>query len=148
LHQEGRRLVVIIDEAHLLSADCLHVVRTISNIETPEQKLSTCLLMGESRLAQRLEHATYESLRNRIYLRATLDPLTLEDAEQYVKFRLITAGRFEDLFTPAAFAAMHFHSRGIARTLNKIAMLSLLEGSAHQRPVIDEETVAAAAKRL
>ena len=95
LHQEGRRLIVIIDEAHLLSADCLHVVRTISNIETPEQKLSTCLLLGESRLAQRLEHPTFESLRNRIYLRCTLDPLTVEETEQYIKFRLLTAGRPE-----------------------------------------------------
>ena len=148
LHQEGRRLIVIIDEAHLLSADCLHVVRTISNIETPEQKLSTCLLLGESRLAQRLEHPTFESLRNRIYLRSTLHPLTIEEAEQYIKFRLLTAGRFDELFTPAAFQAMHAHSRGIARSLNKIAMLSLLEGSMRHRPMIDEEIVAAAAKRL
>ena len=148
VHQEGRRLIVIIDEAHLLSADCLHVVRTISNIETPEQKLSTCLLLGESRLAQRLEHPTFESLRNRIYLRSTLDSLSVEETEQYLKFRLLTAGRFEDLFTPASFQAMHAHSGGIARSLNKIAMLSLLEGSMRQRPMIDEEVVAAAAKRL
>ena len=148
LHREGRRLIVIIDEAHLLSADCLHVVRTISNIETPEQKLSTSLLIGESRLAQRLEHATFESLRNRIYLRSTLAPLTVEEAEQYVKFRLMTAGRFEDLFTPGAFAALHAHSKGIARTLNKVAMLSLLEGSLRRAAVIDEGTVAAAAQRV
>ncbi|MGC3992331.1 MAG: AAA family ATPase [Chthoniobacteraceae bacterium] len=72
LHREGRRLVIVIDECHLLSSDCLHVVRTISNIEIPEQKLTTCLMIGEARLAQRLDHSSYESLRNRIYFRDQL----------------------------------------------------------------------------
>jgi type II secretory pathway predicted ATPase ExeA len=72
LHEQGQRLVIIVDECHLLSSDCLHVVRTISNIETPQEKLVTCLLFGESRLAERLTHPSYASLANRIYLRSEL----------------------------------------------------------------------------
>lgn len=148
LHRQGRRLVTIIDECHLLSADCLHVVRTISNIETPEEKLSTCLLFGESRLAERLDHPSFASLRNRIFLRAELRPLSLEETTQYLKYRLMTAGRLADLFTPSALELLHQHSGGIPRTLNKLAMLSLIAGARRQHALIDETAIAEAAKRL
>jgi general secretion pathway protein A len=148
LHEQGRRLVIIIDECHLLHADCLHVVRTISNIETPEEKLTTCLLFGESRLAERLEHPSFASLRNRIFLRAELHPLTLAETTQYVKYRLMTAGRLADLFTPAALELLHTHSGGIPRSINKLAMLSLIEGGRRQRAMIDDAAISEAAKRL
>jgi general secretion pathway protein A len=148
LHRQGRRLVIILDEAHLLSSDCLHVVRTISNIETPEKKLSTCVLFGESRLAQRLNHPSYDSLRNRIYLRNALPELSLEDAAQFIKYRLMTAGRLAELFTQAALEALHRGSGGIARSLNKLAMLSLVEGGLMRRPMIDETIVEKCILRL
>ena len=148
MHQRGQRLVIIVDECHLLDADCLHIVRTISNIEIPERKLTTSLLFGEARLAQRLEHPSYESLRNRIYLRARLQPLRPDETAQYVKFRLLVAGRMADLFTPCALDALHTHSGGICRSLNKLCMLSLIEGATHQQPAVDAATVAAAAARM
>jgi general secretion pathway protein A len=148
LHQQGRRLVIILDECHLLSSDCLHIVRTISNIETPEKKLSTCLLFGETRLAQRLTHPSYDSLRNRIYLRSELSTLSPEDASQFIKYRLMTAGRLTELFTSAALATLHRGSSGIARSLNKLAMLSLVEGGFQRRPMIDETIVEKCIPRL
>jgi general secretion pathway protein A len=146
--QQGQRVVIIIDEAHLLSADCLHIVRTISNIETPQEKLVTCLLFAEARLVDRLQHASYESLRNRIYLRSMLAPLTPEDAAQFVKYRLMVVGRATELFTEAAQRALHTHSGGICRTLNKLCMLSLAEGALRQRTSVDEDLVAAVAARM
>ncbi len=148
LHEEGRRLVLIIDEGHLLSSDCLHVVRTLSNIETPQEKLTTCLLFGESRLAERLEHPSYASLRNRIFLRATLRPLNVDETTQYVKYRLMMAGRMADLFTSSALELLHRHSGGIPRSINKLAMLSLIEAARGQHPMIDEAAIGEAAKRL
>jgi general secretion pathway protein A len=146
--QQGQRVVLIIDEAHLLTADCMHIVRTISNIETPQEKLVTCLLFGETRLLERLKHPGYESLRNRIYLRSALAPLTAEDAAQFVKYRLMVVGRVDELFTERAQRALHEHSAGICRTLNKLCMLSLAEGALRQRPVIDADIVVATAARL
>ncbi|MDP9292038.1 MAG: AAA family ATPase [Verrucomicrobiota bacterium] len=148
LHEQGRRLVIIIDECHLLSADCLHIVRTISNIETPQEKLTTCLIFAEARLLQRLQHPGYESLRNRIYLRHELSPMTAAESAQCVKYRLMIAGRLTDLFSEPALAALHEHSGGIPRTLNKLAMLSLIEGGSRNCATIDESIVSAAAQRL
>jgi type II secretory pathway predicted ATPase ExeA len=148
LHQQGQRLVILIDECHLLSSDCLHIVRTISNIETPEEKLVTCLIFGESRLAERLTHPSYESLQNRIYLRATVDPLTALEAAQYLKFRLMKSGRLTELFTAESLAAIHEHAGGICRSMNKLAMLSLIEGADRRAATIDEPIVEAAAQRM
>jgi general secretion pathway protein A len=148
LHREGKRLVLIIDESHLLSADCLHIVRTISNIEIPACKLVTCLLFGEERLNARLEHSSYESLRNRIYMRGALPPLSVEDTAQYVKYRLMIANRLADVYTPEALAAIHRLSEGICRSINKLCMLSLIEGAIRQQPLIDEPVIVRCAERM
>jgi general secretion pathway protein A len=148
LHREGKRLVLIIDESHLLSADCLHVVRTISNIEIPACKLVTCLLFGEERLNSRLDHPSYDSLRNRIYLRGALSPLGAEDTAQYVKYRLMVASRLAELFTPEALLAIHRHSEGICRSINKLGLLSLIEGAARQKSILDEPLIATCAARM
>jgi len=97
---------------------------------------------------QRLEHPTYESLRNRIYLRSQLQPLRPDETRQYVKFRLLVAGRMTELFTPVALDALHTHSKGICRTLNKLCMLSLIDGANRQQPLVDADAVEASAARL
>ena len=148
MYQRGQRLILIVDECHFLDPDCLHLIRTISNIEIPERKLTTCLLFGETRLARRLEHPGYESLRNRIYMRAQLKPLRQEEVGQYVRFRLLVAGRMTELFTSFALAELHTLSGGVCRTLNKLCMLSLIEGAAQQRAVIDATIVNACAEKV
>jgi general secretion pathway protein A len=148
LHREGKRLVLIIDESHLLSADCLHIVRTISNIEIPACKLVTCILFGEERLNHRLDHPSYESLRNRIYLRGSLPCLGLEDTVQYVKYRLMVANRLADIYTPEALAAIHRLSGGICRSINKLCMLSLIEGAARQQTLLDEPLIVSCSARM
>ena len=141
LYHNGRRLVIIIDECHFLSSENIHILRTISNIEIPECKLVTCLLFGETKFAKRLEHPTYASLRNRMYLQWELQPMGLEDCRQYVLYRLMVAGRMEPLFDDGALAALHWYSEGVCRSLSKLCMLSLLEGALSGQPVVDKDIV-------
>ena len=148
LHQEGKRLVIIIDECHFLTSDCLHFVRTISNIEIPECKLTTSLLFGEERFATRLEHPSYESLRNRMYLRGELKPMGPEECAQYIKFRLMVAGRMGGLFNAEALQAVHALSGGICRNVNKLCMLTLLRGAQSDKAIIDQSVVAAGAAMI
>ena len=148
LHENGRRLVLIIDECHFLGADCLHVIRTISNIEIPECKLVTSLLFGEARFTERLKHSSYESLRNRMYLRGELQPMDAKECAQYVKFRLMVAGRMNDLFDEPALAALHARSGGICRNLSKLCMLTLLTGAMNGRDRLQEADVEAGAAMM
>jgi type II secretory pathway predicted ATPase ExeA len=148
LHREGRKLVVLIDECHFLAADSLHMVRTLSNLETPEKKLVTLLLFGEPGFLRRLNHPSHESLRNRLYLRSELQPFTAEETTQFVKFRLMMAGRLDDLFTDDAFPALYECSGGISRRINKLGTLALLEGFLARAAVLDAALVRAAARRM
>lgn len=148
LHNNGRKLVVLIDECHFLSAESLHLIRTISNIEIPERKLSTCILFGEQRFLKRLENPSYESLRNRMYLRSELKPLELSDTDQYIKFRLLVAGREEPLFTAPAVAAIQTVAGGVCRRINRICMLALIQAFSEGKTVIDESIIATCAQEF
>jgi general secretion pathway protein A len=148
LHAEGRRLVLIVDECHFLDAEALHIVRTISNLETPDRKLTTCLLFGEQRFLKRLNKPGYESLRNRMFFRCELPPMSAGECAQYVKFRVLTAGRAADLFTPGALAAVHAATAGVCRSVNKLCLLALIEGCVRGEAQVGEETVAACVPRL
>jgi general secretion pathway protein A len=148
LHGRGKKLVLLIDECHFLSADSLHVLRTLSNIEVPDRKLVTCLLFAEDRFLKRLEHPSYESLRNRMYLRSELLPLNASECEQYIKYRLLVAGRPEPLFDADALAALHRYSGGICRRINKLCMLALIEGFLRRKQTLNAEVVERCAQQL
>ncbi len=137
LYEEGRKLVLIFDECHFLTAENLHIIRTISNIEIPERKLTTSLLFAESRFAQRLRHSSDDSLRNRMYMKAELVPMSESDCAQYVKFRCMVAGRTSGLFEDNALGAVHRYSGGVCRNVNKLCMLALMEGFMRRSVVID-----------
>ena len=141
LHEEGRRLVIIIDECHLLSSECLHIVRTISNLEIPDCKLASCLLFGEERFVRRLQNASYASLRNRMFFQTELSSMPIAEVAQYLQYRLLTVGRMNELFTADAIEKLHELSGGICRSLNKLAFLALLEGARVNASSIDAEIV-------
>jgi general secretion pathway protein A len=145
MYHHNRKLVILIDECHFLSASSLHMIRTLSNIEVPEQKLLTCLLFAEDSFLRRLSHYSYESLRNRMYLRGELPPLGEKDTAEYVKFRLMVAGCMHPLFDEEALGVIHERSGGISRRINRLCMLSLLEGFFRRKNMLDAELVTACA---
>lgn len=144
LHEEGRRLVVIVDECHLLSAECLHIVSTISNLEISDCKPASCLLFGEERFSKRLQNPSYASLRNRMFFQSELTPMTLEKVNQYIQYRLLTAGRMMNLFSEDAVALLCERSEWVCRSLNKYCFLTLIEGAKQGRQILDREIVLAA----
>ncbi|MCX7014708.1 MAG: AAA family ATPase [Candidatus Sumerlaeota bacterium] len=125
LQRRGVKLVIILDEVHFLSTDSLHILRTLSNIETPERKLVTLLLFGEDCLLKRMEHPIYRSLLSRIFERVTLRPLNRDEVEQYVKFRCLMVGAGPNLFLPETFNRIHELSGGIPREVNRICHAAL-----------------------
>ena len=129
LHEERnrRRVVILFDEAHFLSSDALHLLRTLSNLETPTQKLVSIILFSELGFVKRIQHPSYASLRGRISFRARLDPLTADETEQYVKFRLLVSGGTGTVFAPECYRVLHEVSKGIPRDISRLADNALLE---------------------
>lgn len=144
---EGRRLVIIIDEAHFLSAEALHSLRTMSNLETAREKLITVLLVAEPGLARRLAAPSYASLRSRITFALTLSPLTVEGLEQYVKYRLLKCGGDPALLPVDCYPLLHGLSRGIPREVNRLLYVSFIEAMSSGQSVSLATIDLAAAKR-
>src|ERR1700730_1356720 len=90
--QEGRTVVLIVDEAHNLAWDVLEEIRLLGNLENRNGKLLQIILAGQPELDRRLEEAQYRQLKQRIALRCQLRPFTAEETAQYIATRLAHAG--------------------------------------------------------
>ena len=125
-HAEGRRVIVIVDEAQNLSADVLEQVRLLTNLETPTQKLLQIILIGQPELRELLDRTELRQLAQRITGRYHLEPLSREETQGYVRHRLRVAGAAEEIFAPSALAEVHRVSAGIPRVINVTCDRALL----------------------
>ncbi len=125
-HAEGRRVIVIVDEAQNLSAEVLEQVRLLTNLETPTQKLLQIILIGQPELRELLDRTDLRQLAQRITGRYHLKPLSREETQQYVRHRLRVAGAAGEIFTPAALREVHRLSAGIPRVINVCCDRALL----------------------
>jgi len=141
LHDKGQRLVIIIDEAHFLQADALHILRTLSNLETEQEKLVTVLLVAETALARRLQSPSYASLRGRITFAVHLSPLARAETEQFIKYRLLKCGGPAQLLTEDGYEAVHRMSGGIPREINRLLYNGFLEALSCNEPIIDKRFI-------
>jgi len=141
LYLKGLRLVLIIDEVHFLSADSLHILRTLSNIEVPEQKLVTALLFGERCFLEKMKHPAYQSIFSRMFARTEIRPLRKSEIEQYVKFRLLMAGGSSQLIGDDVYDPLLELSRGIPREINRICHNALALAARQGQRSVSAETL-------
>lgn len=138
----GRRVVLVIDEAQNLSDSVLETVRLLSDFEAPDKKLLQIVLAGQPELAHRLLCPGLGQLRQRIAVRARLDPLPAAEAVRYINHRLQVAGYDgPELFTPPALALIAERSQGIPRNINNICFSALSLGCATECKKVGPEIV-------
>jgi len=125
-HAEGRRVIVIVDEAQNLSAEVLEQVRLLTNLETATQKLLQIILIGQPELRELLDRTDLRQLAQRITGRYHLKPLSREETLHYVRHRLRVAGASGEIFTPAALREVHRLASGIPRVINVCCDRALL----------------------
>ncbi len=135
LHARGRRLLIVIDEAHFLKADALHILRTLSNLETEREKLVTVLLVAEEGLKRRLAAPSYASLRGRITFAVHLAPLSVAELEQYLKYRILKCGGRAEMIPPPLFPLIHELSGGIPREANRLLYAACIEAMTLAAPL-------------
>lgn len=127
LHQQGFRVVVLIDEAQALPDAALEAIRLFGNLETESSKLLQVVLFGQPELDSRLGQAHLRQLRQRIGFSYALRPLRRDEARAYLEHRLQISGyRGAPLFSAAANRLLWRSARGIPRLLNILAHKSLM----------------------
>jgi general secretion pathway protein A len=141
---KGLTTVLIVDEAHHLSAEALEEVRLLTNLETAEHKLLQIVLVGQPELDDKLDSVKLTQLKQRIAIRSHLEPLDHDETKGYIerRLRLVGANSHTELLFPATtITAVYRHSRGIPRLINTICENSLLSAYAKQLSSVTPEIV-------
>lgn len=128
---DGRRALLVIDEAQNLGPEVLERIRLLSNLETEREKLLQIVLTGQPELDALLARPELRQLQQRITIRWSLAPFSRSETAAYLQHRLEVAGALNPtLFSPAAARAIHRLSGGVPRLINALADRSLLAGYA------------------
>lgn len=147
-HAQGRRTVLVIDEAHKLGHDVLEQVRLLTNLETSKEKLLQILLVGQPELTSLLAQRDLRQLAQRITARYKLTPLQPRESAEYVVRRLKVAGSDNPIFTRAALSTVHRRSGGIPRLINTLCDRALLGAYAHGKNRVTAAMVRRAAAEV
>ena len=127
LHQQGSRVMVLIDEAQALPDETLEAIRLFGNLETESSKLLQIVLFGQPELDARLAKPHLRQLRQRIGFSYCLRPLRFDETRAYLEHRLQVSGyRGAPLFASSAMRRLWRASRGIPRLINVLAQKCLM----------------------
>jgi general secretion pathway protein A len=131
-NEAGMTTVLVVDEAHLLRPEVLEESRLLNNLETPRGKLLQIVLVGQPELDEKLDSRELRQLKQRIAFRCQLQPLTLEEIQEYVNWRLKRAGANGQppVFSEDTFEAIYKYSRGYPRLINTICENALISAYA------------------
>ena len=141
IRDEGRKAVVLIDEAQMLqSRELMEEFRGLLNLELPAHKLVTFIFFGLQSLDQTL--ALDEPLQQRVALRYRLSAMGLDSTAAYIRHRLQVAGGADrEIFRPDAVQLIHRYARGIPRLINVICDNCLFEAYLIRKDHIDASIV-------
>jgi len=145
--EQGKTVVLTIDEAQTLRFPLLELLRQLINYETNEQKLLQMVLFAQDELRVKLAHPRGKSLRSRIAMASTLDRLGLEETEKMIDFRWrVASGGNSHPFEAEALREIFKHAEGIPREVNTLADNSLLLAFLKQQRTVTVEIVEEAAR--
>ena len=146
LHEQGKRALLLVDEAQNLPAETIEELRMLSNFQKDAKPLIQSFLLGQEELKGIIQAANMEQFRQRIIASAHLRPLSAEEVHEYINHRLHQAGcNKEDLFSDAACQLIHEKTLGVPRKINIFVDRLLLFGFLEELTEIDVaaiETVA------
>ena len=128
--ENGRRTILIVDEAQNLDSDTLEALRMLSNINVDKQQLLQLILIGQPQLRSILCSPQLIQFAQRVASDFHLKALAPAEVEQYINFRLRAVGARERLFSNDAIALIGEASRGVPRIINILCDTALVYGFA------------------
>ncbi len=140
-YAQGRRTVLIVDEAQNLSAETLEELRMLSNVNADKNQVLQVILVGQRELRDTLRQPDLVQFAQRVGVDYHLDALTAEETSDYIQHRCRIAGGKPDLFSDQAREAVFAYSGGVPRLVNLLCDTALVYGYAEQRERIDAKLV-------
>ena len=148
VHNEGKIALLIVDEAHRLSAELLEEIRLLSNIEQDGTRLLNIIFTGQKELKPILSSPGCRALQQRITLYYEIQLLSQEETAKYVGHRLNVSGKKGQLFTPSALQRIYAFSCGNPRLINILCDRALLTGYVKKRRTIDADIITECVREL
>ena len=147
-HSEGRRTILVVDEAQNLSPAVLEQVRLLTNLETSKQKLLQIILIGQPELRELLARNDLRQLAQRITGRYHLEPLSRDESAQYIEHRLRVAGALGEVIDNGAKKEVFRLSQGVPRLINVICDRALLGAYSQESRIINKRIIKRAAAEV
>ncbi|MDY0223615.1 MAG: AAA family ATPase [Desulfobacterium sp.] len=147
-HAADKKVLLIIDEAQLLTQEMLEEVRLLSNVELAQTKLVNIFFVGQNEFNETLSKPINRAVRQRLTLNYNIEPLGLVETAGYIEHRLHVAGTDEILFTPGAVREIYANSLGLPRRINVLCDHALLTGYVKDKRYIDQEIIRECAREL
>ncbi len=147
-HSEGRRTILVVDEAQNLAPAVLEQVRLLTNLETAKQKLLQIILIGQPELRELLSQYDLRQLAQRITGRYHLEPLTREETAHYIEHRLRVAGALGEVIDGGAKKEVFRISEGVPRLINVICDRALLGAYSQESRIVSRRLIKRAAAEV
>jgi len=141
-YSEGKRTVLIVDEAQNLNPLALESLRMLSNINADKDQLLQIILVGQPQLRELLNRPDLQQFSQRVSVDFFIPPLKPTEIKNYIEHRLKVSGRDDVLFTEAACDSIAQASGGIPRSINTICDMALVYGFSSGLEIIDAELIA------
>ena len=148
-YSNGKKVLLIVDEAQNLSRKVLEEIRLLSGIETHKEKVLRIILAGQPELRDTLDSPKLKQLVQRIRLRFHLGPLDRREMREYIEHRLEVAGSAgRQLFEEDCFETIHRYTGGVPRLINTLCDSALLCAFADEKTTVGLEDIIAAVAEL
>ena len=149
LHNQGKRALLLVDEAQNLPPETVEELRMLSNFQLNNKPLIQSFLLGQEELKGIIQAPNMEQFRQRIIASAHLKPLSSEEVQSYIKHRLSQAGYTgEELFSQDAYQLIFEKTLGVPRKINIFVDRLLLFGFLEELTVINTEAITEVAQEM
>lgn len=138
---QGKKVVTIIDESHLLERDTIEELRFLLNYRMDSCNPMALILSGQNELWDKLNKQVYTAVRQRIDIKCEIPQFDRSQCEQYIAAHLAYAGGRRDIFTDASLDEIYKYSAGAARAINKVCFHALLSAAQRSKKIIDDHLI-------
>lgn len=139
--QDKMNLIVVIDDAHLLSREILFNFKVLYDFEIDSRDYVTLIMIGHPEFKSELSKNVHETLKQRIIVNYSFDGLSRIEVKEYVKTRLELANTNKEIFDENALSSLYSCCKSSPRRLNTLVVNSLILGFQNNKSIIDEEII-------
>jgi general secretion pathway protein A len=148
-HINGRKVLLIIDEAQNLTYRVLEEIRMLSGIETTKEKVLRIILAGQPELNDKLNSKELVQLTQRVRLRFHLSALSAPETSSYIDHRLEVAGsQGRRIFAEDTYSVIFKYTGGVPRLVNTLCDTSMMAAFGRDSEIVAMEDLQSAIHEL